>query len=147
MHSIVNFQQILKFFVKTNNLRKQLLEIAMNSNEKENDIGKMFMAILNQFNSQLQSNLKDQMYSIFGIKKIKTITVSQKSKLFKKRTPDDIQSMSKISNVMKLNIRNEDNSPLGTIENVFNNAFETKIQKEKGKKYQQQEPLIKCHMY
>ena len=29
---------------------------------------------------------------------------------------------------MKLNIRNEDNKPLETIENVFNNALETKIE-------------------
>ena len=34
---------------------------------------------------------------------------------------------------MKLNIRNEDNSPLGTIQNVFKNTFKKKIQKGKEK--------------
>ena len=36
---------------------------------------------------------------------------------------------------MKLNIRNEDNKPLKTIENVFNNALETKIQKYTDRKW------------
>ena len=127
---LLTSSKMFKNFANTNNLRKQLVEIAMDTNEKENYIGKMFIATFNEFNSQLQSNLKHEMYSIFGIKKIKTITVSQKSrKLFKRRTQDDIKTMLQRSSLMKLNIRNEDNKPLKTIENVFNNALETKIQK------------------
>ena len=132
--ALLNSSKIFKNFVETNNLGEQLKEIAMNSNNQGNDIAKMLNTILNQLDSQLQGNLKDQIHSIFGINQIKKITVSQKRKLFRKSTPDNIQQMYKTSNVMKLNIRNEDNRPLGTIENVFNNAFESKSQKEKGTK-------------
>ena len=131
---MLTFSKIFKTFVETNNLRKQLIEVAK-KNEKENDIGKMFMAILYHFNSQLKINLKDEMYSIFRIKKMKTITVSQRSqfltKLFKIRKPEYIKKMHKISNVMKLNIRNEDNSPLGTIQNVFKNTFEKNTKRKR----------------
>ena len=49
-------------------------------NNIDNDIANIFIAIFNDFNSQLQSNLKDEMNFIFGIKKMKTITLSQKSR-------------------------------------------------------------------
>ena len=35
---------------------------------------------------------------------------------------------------------------LGTIEKIFKNHLETKIEKEKDKKYQQREELIECRM-
>ncbi len=47
---------------------------------------------------------------------------------------------------MELKIRNEKNRKLGTIEKIFKNHLETKIEKEKDKKYQQQEELIECRM-
>ena len=88
------------------------------------------MAILHQFNSQLK--LEDQFFSIFGIKKTKTITVSQKpKKQFTRKTPNVTETLYQRSSLMKLNIRNEDNKPLETIENVFNNALERKIQTDK----------------
>ena len=67
--ALLTSSKIFNNFVETNNLRKELIEIAKNSNGKENDIGEMFMDILHQFNSQLK--LEDQIFSIFGIKKTK----------------------------------------------------------------------------
>ena len=101
-------------------------------NNIDNDIANIFIAIFNDFNSQLQSNLKDEMNFIFGIKKIKTITLSQKStQLFKRRTQDDIKTMFTKNSLMKLNIMTKDDKPQETIENVFNNALETKIETHK----------------
>ena len=61
---------------------------------------------------------------IFGIKKMKTITVSQKSqKLFKKRKHD----IHTTSTLMKLNIMTKDDKPEEIIKKVFNNALETII--------------------
>ena len=47
---------------------------------------------------------------------------------------------------MELKIRNEKNRKLGTIEKIFQKHLEIKIEKEKDKKYQQQEELIECRM-
>ena len=54
--------------------------------------------------------------------------------------------MSRRSYWMELKIRNKYNRQLGTIENIFKKHLETKTEKEKDKKYQQQEELRKCRM-
>ena len=64
----------------------------------------------------------------------------------KLKKADETKNVSKISSFMELKIRNEKNRKLGTIEKIFKNHLETKIEKEKDKKYQQQEELIECRM-
>ena len=77
--------KIFQQFLETNHLEDKILESAQNTDQQEHDIGQMFIAIYNDFNSKLPSNLQNKMYSIFGFTKFKIITTSQTRKLFRKQ--------------------------------------------------------------
>ena len=125
--SLLFSSKIFQKFLVGNNVRTQLLQIAKTLNSRNNidtDIANIFIGIFNDFNSKLESNLKDEMNFIFGIKKIKRITLSQnlpRRRFFKKET-----TMVKKTSLMKLDIMTEANKQLQTIEIFFNNALEKK---------------------
>ena len=90
--SLLFSSKIFQKFLVGNNVRTQLLQIAKTLNSRNNidtDIANIFIGIFNDFNSKLESNLKDEMNFIFGIKKIKRITLSKnlpRGRFFKKVT-------------------------------------------------------------
>jgi len=90
--SLLFSSKIFQKFLVGNDVRTQLLQIAKTLNSRNNidtDIANIFIGIFNDFNSKLESNLKDEMNFIFGIKKIKRITLGQnlpRRRFFKKET-------------------------------------------------------------
>ena len=118
-------------FVKNNKLESKLRQIAVIAikNAHEKDIAKLVFTVFNEFKLQLPNDLQKQMESMFGMVIKKTIKVSHQNKL----KADDIRSYRRRSYWRELEIRNENNRQLGTIENVFKKALETKIEKEKYK--------------
>ena len=134
--SLLFSSKIFQKFLVGNDVRTQLLQIAKTLNSRNNidtDIANIFIGIFNDFNSKLESNQKDEMNFIFGIKNIKEITLSKnlpRGRFFK-----EVTTMVKETSLMKLDIMTEANKQLQTIENFFNNALLTKIETHKeGKK-------------
>ena len=90
--SLLFYSKIFQKYLVGNNVRTLLLQIAKTLNRRNNidtDITNIFIGIFNDFNSKLESNLKDEMNFIFGIKKIKRIILSQnlpRRRFFKKET-------------------------------------------------------------
>ena len=117
--SLLLSSKIFKKFVLGNDLTTQLVQIATTLNSRNNidtDIANIFIGIFNDFNSKLESNLKDEMNFIFGIKKIKEITLSKnlpRGRFFKKVT-----TMVKKTSLMKLDIMTEANKQLQTIKKI-----------------------------
>ena len=120
----------------------KLLEIGR-KNAHEKYIAKLVFTVFHEFKSDIAVNLQEQMRSMFVFLIEKEVKFSYQKKLKK---ADETQNLSKKSYCMELKIRNEKNRKLGTIEKIFKNHLETKIEKEKDKKYQQQEELIECRM-
>ncbi len=129
-------------FVKTNKLESKLHGIAVKYAD-EKDIAKLVFTIFHEFISDIAVNLQEQMRSMFMFSIEKEVKFSYQKKLKK---ADETENFSKTSYYMELKIRNEKNRKLDTIEKIFKNHLETKIEKEKDKKYQQQEELIECRM-
>ena len=114
--SLLLSSKIFQKFLVGNNLRTQLVQIAKTLNSGNNidtDIANIFIGIFNDFNSKLESNLKDEMNFIF--KKIKGITLSKnlpRGRFFKK-----VATMVKKTSLIKLDIMTEANKQLQIIEN------------------------------
>ena len=117
-------------FVKTNKLESKLHEIAVKYAD-EKDIAKLVFTVFDEFISDIAVNLQEQMRSMFVFLIEKEVKFSYQKKLKK---ADETQNLSKKSYCMELKIRNEKNRKLGTIEKIFKNHLETKIEKEQDKK-------------
>ena len=66
--------KIFETFLTNNHLQDQLLQTAKNTNEQEHDIVEMLIDIINNLGAQLQDTVCNEMFAIFGLKKVKKIT-------------------------------------------------------------------------
>merc|ERR1712030_113955 len=98
----------------SHDIQDKLLQIAKKTIQRHDDIGDMLNAIINYFPSEL--------LAIFLIKKFKTITKYGQKKLFTKRTREDKEEVSfRETNVLTLNIRDDEDRPLNTMEDIWQN--------------------------